>query len=106
MVRSTVTESPDLAPSAQGRSNRASAIMPIVRRMNVLLRATDDAPRTMFPPRADEAGVALPVPMLDVSSRERAALGCALCSCALAMILMIAVVATAMASCAFSAPLP
>ena len=105
MVRS-VTESPDAALPAQRRSSRASAVLPIVRRMNVLLRAKDGQPRTMFPPRGDEAGVALPVPMLDTSARERAALGCAMCSCAIAMVLVIALLATAVACYGSSGLLP
>jgi hypothetical protein len=80
--------------------------MPIVRRMNVLLRAKDDQPRTLFPPRTDDAGVALPVPMLDTSARERAALGCAMCSCAIAMVLVLALLATAVACYGSSGLLP
>jgi hypothetical protein len=106
MVRFTVTASPEPGSPAQRRSRRASAMMPIVRRMNVLLRATADHPRTMFPPRADEAGIALPVPMLDTGSRERAALGCAVCSCAIAMVLVIALLATAVACYGSSGLLP
>ena len=106
MARSTVTESPDAGSLTPRRSGRASAIMPIVRRMNVLLRATDDHPRTMFPPRADEAGIALPVPMFDATSRARAQLGCAVYSCAIAMILVIALLATAVACYGSSGLLP
>lgn len=88
------------APRPAGRrSGRMSAALPIVRRMNVLLRATDGLPRTLFPPRADESGLALPVPVLDTSSRARAALS----SCATAMILAIALLATAVACCGASA---
>lgn len=89
------------APPAR-RSRRMSAALPIVQRMNVLLRATDSLPRTLFPARADESGGALPVPVLETGSPARAALS----GCAIMMMLAIALLATAVALCGASIPLP
>ncbi len=105
-VRSEVAEDREATaapPTPAGRrSGRMSAALPIVQRMNVLLRATDSLPRTLFPPRRDETGLALPVPVLDTSSRAPLALS----SCAILMILAIALLATAVACCGASIPLP